>query len=576
MIDTSKYYWRDTVFLALFAVMVGIAASYASLGFLWAIDGAHLLVLGEKDSGLYEFLETASAFHIIILAVLGAVVVRLIIQYGMPEQQNQGPADVIAATRIGSGDLSIRAGLSSAVASIVSIASGASVGRYGPAVHIGASLGSWLAQLLKLTAERKKTLLACGVAGAISASFYAPLAGVVFAHEVVLGRFGSRSVMPIAISSVAASTIVKIHAFDDMVFMLPDLPVVANWEYFLFALVGVIGGGLGVVFMSMMVRLSQFAQQLSVSGMARAILGGLLVGGIIIAVPQTFGLGEQVIRDALQSELTIGVLVMLVLAKLLATSTSFAAGFSGGVFGPALFLGAMMGVAFGMGVQELFEATSSPAVYGMVGMGAVISRVIGAPITTILIVFELTGSYSMMTAVMMSVVVGGTVTWEFFNHSYFYHQLRMRGVEPEISQIQQILTERSICDLISKPSVVLAAGMTVKSALEKLTPSISHVEVAYVINENTQLAGQINASTLYAIDKATLQEKQLEALLSKPPIVLTAEISVYEAYLQLRSFKGAEIPVLDRDTRQLVGIVYTAELVNACLQAFEKFRVEER
>lgn len=576
MIDVSKYYWHETAFLAFLAIIVGIAASYASLGFLWAIDGLHHLVFDEKGGGLYKHLEVASVFHIIFLAVVGAVVVRFIIQYGMPERQNQGPADVIAATRVGRGDLSIRAGIGSAVASIVSIGSGASVGRYGPAVHLGASLGSWLAQLLKLTPDRKKTLLACGVAGAISASFSAPLAGVVFAHEVVLGRFGSRSVMPIVISSVAASAVIKIHAFDYLVFVLPDLPVVTNWEYFLFAMVGVVGGGLAVIFMSMMFRFSQFAQKLPVSGTVRAMLGGLLVGGIVAAFPQTFGLGEQIIRDALQSELTAGVMVMLVVAKLLATSTSFAAGFSGGVFGPALFLGAMMGTAFGLGIQEVFEGMSSPAVYGVVGMGAVISRVIGAPITTILIVFELTGSYSMMTAVMMSVVTGGTVTREFFNHSYFYHQLRMRGVEPEISQIQRRLSEQSICGLIAKPDIVLTPDITLKMARYRLVQLTSDAEVIYVVDKNTGLAGQISVSALFAIHDEAILKKQLESLLSKPSVVFTAEMSVYEAYRQLQHFKGAAVPVLDRETRRFVGVVYTGELVNACLQAFEKFRNEDR
>ncbi|MCB1986301.1 MAG: chloride channel protein [Burkholderiales bacterium] len=562
--------------MALLAVIVGVVASYASLGFLWAVDSLHEFFLGAKGSELYEHLEKISIWYLFFLPVVGAVVVRFIIQYGMPEQRNHGPADVIEATRLRNGDLSIKTGVGSAVASIVSIGSGASVGRYGPAVHLGASLGSWLAQILKLTAERKKNLLACGVAGAISASFSAPLAGVVFAHEVILGRFGSRSVMPIVISSVVATAVVRIHALDNMIFILPDMPVVANWEYSLFALVGVFGGALAVCFMFVMHHMNKFAQQLPVSFMVRALVGGMLLGAIIIIFPQTFGLGEQVIRDALHLKLSAGVLMMLILAKLLATSISFAAGFSGGVFGPALFLGAMMGTVFGIGAQELSGITASPAVYGVVGMGAVISRVIGAPMTTILIVFELTGSYSLMTAVMVSVVAGSTVTREFFNHSYFYHQLRMRGIEPETSQIQQKLNEMSVCALISRQSVVLTTGMTLKASRQMLAQFATVTEDIYVVNKERQLMGQISMAKLCNIDDERMLNKQIESMLCKPLVVFTNEISVYQAYEQSKQFKGASIPVLDGQTQQFIGVVYLSELVNACLQSFERFRIEER
>ncbi len=574
--DVFKNNWREMIVMALLAVIVGVMASYASLSFLWAIDHLHVLFLGVKGDALYDFLVKIPAWYLFLLPVAGAVIVQIIIRYGMPGQRNHGPADVIAATRLGNGDLSIKAGIGSAVASIVSIGSGASVGRYGPAVHLGASLGSWLAQLLKLTAEHKKTLLACGVAGAISASFSAPLAGVVFAHEVVLGRFGSRAVMPIVISSVVATAVVKMHAFSSIIFLLPESPVIVHWDYLLFALVGIIGGGLAVIFMSMMHRVGAFAQRLPMPVMIRVILGGMLLGCIIVVFPQTFGLGEQVIRDALHLQISAGVLVMLILAKLLATSVSFAAGFSGGVFGPALFLGAMMGTAFGIGVQELTGLTTLPAVYGVVGMGAVISRVIGAPIATILIVFELTGNYSLMTAVMVSVVVGGTVTRELFNRSYFYHQLRFCGMEPETSQIQQILSGMSVHALLSKPPVVLTVDMTLLAARQALTQFGSTMDTVYVVDGKGRLAGKVDVSVLYNIRDEKVLKQLIDCVVTKPGIVLKKEASVYEAYLKAKDAKVASIPVLDNQTQQFVGVVYVGELVNASLQAFEEYRMAER
>jgi chloride channel protein, CIC family len=186
--------------------------------------------------------------------------------------------------------------------------------------------------------QSKKTLLACGVAGAISVSFFAPLAGLVFAHEVILGRFESKSVMPIAISSVVASAIVRSHEFNTILFMLPDMPIANYWEYFLFALLGITGGGLAVLYMTSMHRLTLLFEQLPVSGIFRALLGGLVLGVIVIIFPQTFGLGEQVISDALHLQFSVDVLMLLILAKLLATSVSFAAGFSGGYLVRHFFL----------------------------------------------------------------------------------------------------------------------------------------------------------------------------------------------------------------------------------------------
>ncbi|SET38826.1 chloride channel protein, CIC family [Nitrosomonas marina] len=574
--DDSVNNWRETIRMAILAIIVGVVTSYASLGFLWAIDRLHLLFLGEAGVELYEHLDEVSNWHLFFLPVIGVIVVRFIIRYGMPGHENQGPADVIQATRLGTGEMSIKAGVNSAIATIVSIGTGASVGRYGPAVHLGASIGSWLGQVFKLTAERKKNLLACGVAGAISASFSAPLAGVVFAHEVVLGRFGSRSVMPIVISSVVATAVVKLHAYDSLIFILSDLPEFANWEYLLFALVGVSGGALAIVYMAMMARFSLVVQRLPCPVMIKSLLGSMLLGGIIVVFPQTFGLGEQVIRDVLQSELSIDVLIMLLVAKLLATSVSFAAGFSGGIFGPALFLGAVMGTMFGVGVQELTGMDVSPAIYGAVGMGAVVSRVIGAPIATILIVFEMTGSYLLMTAVMVSVVVGSTVTRDLFNRSYFFHQLRLRGMEPETSQIQQILIEQPVSALMLEQPVVLTADMTLKTAYRRVAPFVSSAEVVYVVDQEGVLQGQVNPRMLVARDEQTVLSQWAEYMPVTPSEVLTGDLSVYQAYVLLKNCRHATVPVIDSQTRQFLGIVRVGDLIHACLQAFERYRMAER
>lgn len=566
----------DTILLALLAILVGGVVAYASIGFLAAIDWLNDLFVGGTGATLYVYLTGLSPVYLFAIPVIGAVIVSIIVGYVMPGQYYQGPADVIYAARQGNGEMSIKSGLTIAVASIVSIGSGASVGRHGPIVHLGATLGAWLAKKLKLTPARRKILLACGVASAISASFSAPLAGVVFAYEVVIDRFGIKSVMPIVVSSVVATIVAKNHGVAGVLFLLPDLPVATNWEYALFALVGAIGGGLAVIYMALMRTFSLFAQRLPWPPVVRATLGGMLLGAIIVAFPQTFGLGEQVVQEALMLELTVGVLISLVFAKLLATSVSFAAGFAGGVFGPALFIGAMMGTAFGFGINTLAAAASSPAVYGVAGMGAVISRVVGSPLATILIVFELTANFYLMTAVMVSVVVANTVTQAFFNRSYFYQQLRERGIEPDELRAHQVLREMPINHLVGrKKPVVVTKNATISMVRDTIVKQ--RASEAYVIDRESRLLGQINgAELLELVDEKSLSEP-VTRFLSKPPVILDAQMSVLKAFVLLKDFVGVSVPVVtDKKSYRFAGVVYESTVMRTYLNAVAKTQQDER
>jgi CIC family chloride channel protein len=371
---------------------------------------------------------------------------------------------------------------------------------------------------------------------------------------------------------VVAAMIAKFHGSHTL-FSLPELFVATNWEYFLFAIVGIVGGGLAVCFMALMQKTNEIAQRIPGSFLNRALLGGSLLGGILVVFPQTFGLGEQVIQDALNLEITIGLLVLLVLAKLLATTVSFAAGFSGGVFGPTVYMGTMLGTAIGLGVTELFETTSSPAVYGIAGMGAVISRVIGSPIATILFVFELTGSYSLTTAVMIAVVVSNMMTQTFFNYSYFNHQLRTRGVDPEQSRAQRLLQKMPIDSLILPAPVVVTDDTTiavVRAAIIKQDAS-----EAYIVDHENRLLGQISATTLLRINDERTFSQPVNQFMSKPPITLTPQMNVLDTFDQLRDFVGVSVPVVtDKTSRHFKGIIHENTVMHTYLKVTQQSEQE--
>lgn len=557
--------WLEMPLLALLAAIVGSVVAYAALGFLVTISWLHAWLVGASGDELYLYLQEIHWVYLFIIPTVGALLVNLMVRYGAPEYRNYGPADVIYAAKLSNGEMPLRAGLVNAAASVVSIGSGASVGRYGPVVHLGATLGVWLAKQLKLDQSRRKMLLACGVAAAISASFSAPLAAVVFAYEVIVGRFSIKYIMPIVVASVIATVIAKFHGANMTLFMLPDIFVETNWEYLLFALVGVIGGGLAVCFMALMQKTNQIAQQLPGSFVTRALLGGVLLGGIIIIFPQTFGLGEQVIQSALKLEITIVVLLLLVLAKLLATTISFAAGFAGGVFGPALYMGTMLGTAIGLGAGELLEISSSPIVYGVAGMGAVISRVVGSPIATILMVFELTGSYSLTTAVMVSVVVSNTVTRKLFNYSYFYQQLRGRGINPEESRAHKLLRETPISSLVDNAPVVITNDTSVATVYDRLIKQAANE--AYVVDHEGRLLGQIDAARLLKINNTQLCAKPVSDLMFQPAVILSAQMNVLDASAKLHDFVGFSIPVVDNEiSGYFSGVIYQNKVMRTYLK----------
>jgi CIC family chloride channel protein len=236
----------------------------------------------------------------------------------------------------------------------------------------------------------------------------------------------------------------------------------------------------------------------------------------------------------------------------------------------------MMGTAFGLGVSEVTDSASLPAVYGVVGMGAVISRVIGAPITTILIVFELTGSYALMTAVMVSVVIGGMVTRQLFNQSYFYHQLHMRSIAPDTEPVEQILRGIPLQAIKSDAYIALTDDMTLAEARDMMNNQRCH-EVCFVVDQNGRFLGRLYAASLYAYGDEEIPLKHISHIYVEPLLVFTEDMNVYAAYLKLKDYKGAAIPLVkDLESLQMQGVVYVSDLVSACLQAFEKNRDDVR
>ena len=431
---------NDHLILAFLAIVAGTAAGAAVIGFRETIYFIQLALYGSDSENLFANAEAVAWWQILFAPVAGGLVVGLMVRHLMPEGRPHGIADVIEASALKGGWMSSRVGLTAALVSAVSIGSGASVGREGPAVHLGASLAGWIGRRLRLTPSLTRTLLGCGVASAVAASFNAPIAGVFFALEVVVGSYALAAFAPVVIASVAGTVVARIHIGDFPAFIVPEFGIVSFLEFPAFILLGLVSAAVAGAFMWSTMLTEDMIKRSPAPPWTRPMFGGFAVGVIAIFFPQVLGVGYEATDLALTTSLSLWLLIALVIAKTAATAISIGCGFAGGVFSPSLFIGAMLGGAFGIIAGSVFpEYASSPSAYSIIGMGAVAAAVLGAPISTILIVFEITGDYGVTIAVMIAAAVATVVIQKIPGKSFFHWQLERRGVDIHRDRLHELL-----------------------------------------------------------------------------------------------------------------------------------------
>lgn len=413
----------------LLALCIGLTIGIAAILFRLAIGVVQIPWLGTHGENVASA-AAAIGWPIILLApAVGGIVVGLIIYRFLPGDRPLGVADVIEARALGGRRLGLREGLWTAVINFLSLGSGASAGREGPVVHLGATLSEALCRALRLSGTPERTLIACGVASAVSASFNAPIAGVLFAHEVILGHYATSAFVPIVISSVAGGIVSRLWFGEVAAFVIPDYSITSYWEIPAFALLGVTCALVAIIFQFALIGSDYVARSVTMPVWARPIVGGLIVGGIAVFFPDVLGVGYETTDAALKAALPISLMLALLVAKTAATAVTLASRFGGGIFSPSLYLGAMTGGAFGLIAASVFpHMASSEGLYAIIGMGAVAAAVLGAPISTTVIVFELTGGYALTIALLFTVSIAVGISYAVSGRSYFHWQLESRGL----------------------------------------------------------------------------------------------------------------------------------------------------
>jgi CIC family chloride channel protein len=560
----GKWRLHHHVYLSLLAILIGILAAYGALLFRFAIKFTQYCFYRDARD-ILTFADTLPPYLIIALPALGGLLVGPIIYFGAREAKGHGVPEVMEAVALRGGRIRPRVALIKILASGISIGSGGSVGREGPIVQIGSSIGSTLAQILKVPRFRQRTLVGCGAAAGIAATFNAPIAGVLFAVEVLLGDFGLTTFSPVVLSSVTATTISRYYFGDFPAFIIPSYKVVSLWEYMFYPLLGIAAGFAALLFISSLYKCEDLFEALKMPEYLKPALGGLLLGCILWKWPYVFGVGYGSINLSLKNQLPVLLLLTLVFVKIAATSITIGSGESGGIFAPSLFIGAMTGGFFGRVVHELFPLiTASSGAYALVGMGALVAGVTHAPITAILIIFELTGSYKIILPLMISCIVSTIITTSLKRGSIYTIKLSRRGVNIAYGWEQSILQALKVRDIMNDQVVTIPEQMQLFDVINTLKNQ--DVSYLHVIDDKGSLTGIISFRDI----RPVLQEETVKRLIIARDVATTDVVTIRPSdniQLALQEMGGrgiSQLPVVaESDNRKVIGTVSKRDVLAA-------------
>lgn len=454
------------------ALVVGIAAGTAALLFRMGIERLQAWLYGTQNvNKLHSFAETLPWYWILLIPVCGGLLVGLILHHFTIQGRPHSVAEAIEGAALNDGRVPFRAGIASACASFITLSTGGSSGREGPVVHIAGLISTWVANRIKADGITGRDLLGCAVAAAVSASFNAPIAGALFALEVILRHFAVHAFAPIVIAAVAGTVINRLRYGDVTEFVLPTTNMLEfYWELPAFLILGLICGLVAAVLMKSVFLADDMASRaeahLRLPRYIRPAVAGLMLGGLAIYFPHIIGVGYETTSLALTGQLLFGEAVVFVVLKVVAVAITIGGRMGGGIFSPSLMLGALVGLAFGLVATSIFpDISGAQTIYALAGMGALAAAVLGAPISTTLIVFELTGDWQTGIAVMVSVSLSCALASRLVDKSFFLTQLERRGIHLAAGPQAYLLAAVGVITLVKPP---VAAGAATEAACWEL------------------------------------------------------------------------------------------------------------
>lgn len=513
------------------------------------------------------FVENMVWYLVIGLPVLAGLLVGAINKYLLPKEELHGTAAVMRSVAISGGRLPYAWLPLKTIAAIVSIAGGASVGPEDPSVVIGSNIGSMFSKLFRLSEERMRTMVAAGAASAIAAAFNAPIAGVFFTFEIIIGELSGARAGLILIAAVSSSAFTQFWYGESPAFFVPKYDLGSFWELPLYLLLGLVAGGIGALYVKLLYKSHDIFHDLKWEPILKTAFAGLLVGLVGLAIPngigmRVMGVGYESIGEALNpdtaTQLTLLVMITLMLGKLLLTPLSIGGGFVGGVFAPSLFIGAMLGGAFGYIADFLFPGLGiTPSAFALVGMAALLVGAVHAPLTSILLLFELTNDYRIILPVMLASAGALLITQLIQPDSVYHHGLARHGLRLDRGRDVEVMSAVTVGEAMKKDYPVLREEMSLDDAADFLEETRHHGLA--VVNGDGDLIGIL---TIQDIDKAK-GDKVGDAMTVDTEIAFDDE-SLSTALKRMSRRDIGRLPVVNRSApRKLIGMLRRADLITA-------------
>lgn len=557
--------------MTLLAILVGLLGGYGAVGFRYLIEFFQELSFGAGEDLLDLVLATPWYLRLAVPTV-GGLVVGPIVYFLANEAKGHGVPEVMESVALRSGMIRKRVVLIKSLVSAVCIGTGGSVGREGPIVQIGSAIGSTLGQVLRVSADRIRTLVGCGAAAGIAATFNAPIAGSMFALEIVLGDFGLATFSPIVISAVVATAVSRHFLGNAPAFIVPEYKLISAWELPMYMILGLACAFVAVGFTRILYRAEDGFEALQFPPYLKAGLGGFLLGIIAIPFPHVLGVGYGSIDLALLENLSWQLMMGLVAFKLVATSITLGSGGSGGIFAPSLFIGAMAGGVFGTACHALFPGiTASPGAYSLVGMGAVVSGTTHAPMSAILILFELTGDYKIILPLMIACIMSSLGARQLLEESIYTLKLARRGINIYEGKEVNVLKSIRVGDVMNPGVEAVPENLPLGRLTERLTRS--KYNTFPVVNEQGSLTGILSLLDYreLAFDQ-NLSDLVVAKELATPEVVtVTPDDNLYDALGKITVEDFSLLPVVaSDDSALLVGVLTRRDIIGAYQKAILK------
>ena len=562
--EVSRWKMSEHTFMVVVAVLIGILGGFGAVFFRYAIRFFEALFFGSWKYTLDYALQLP--WYVKLLApAAGGLIVGPIVFYFAREAKGHGVPEVMEAIVLRAGVIRPRVMLAKVAASAVSIGSGGSAGREGPIVQIGSALGSVIGQFLQVTGTRLRTLVACGTAAGIAATFNAPIAGALFAMEVILSDFGIAQFSPIVVSSVTATVISRHFLGNFSAFVIPQYELVSVFEMIPYVILGVLAALAALAFIHILYKTEDLFERVHIAEWLKPVMGGFIIGAIGISFPHIFGVGYDTITLALNGRLAWYFLLFLIFLKIAATFITIGSGGSGGIFAPSLFIGATLGGFVGSIVHSLLpQLTASSGAYALVGMGAVAAGAMHAPITAILIIFELTNDYRIILPLMISCIISVLITTRLKKDSIYTLKLTRRGINLFQGQEINVLHSLKVSQVLKTDYERIYADTPFRKLID-LTVRSPHPNF-FVVDKRNHLLGVIS---VHDIRKIIYESETLEHILVAHDLLMpirhcyTPTDTLDMVMKAFGEMNLDQLPVVDaKNEKRLIGTVSKNDVID--------------